>query len=164
MSSWNFFKLLISSVRKTQHRSSLEKRAMETAEVLASGLDLKIEIIPELREWGWGEWSNRAWADIKRDLEAMDLEKRYLFLPPGGESWKQVEERGRKALVQITSSDYRNVIIVAHGGALRILMPVLTDSPIETSFQYDFENCSITIFDWDGRKFREVRVNDISHL
>lgn len=158
---------VVSALQKHNHEiifSSPEKRAIETAEILAGGLDLNVETIPELRERNWGEWSDKAWDDIKHDLNAMTVDERYAFVPPGGESWEQVEKRGRQALRQITDSRAKDVIIVTHGGTLRILMPVLTGAPLESSFQYDFYNCSITIFNWDGKKFHEVWVNDISHF
>ena len=143
---------------------SPEKRAQETAEKLKQILKVQIAIVPELRERDWGDWSGRAWQDVRHMLQKMTLKARYAFIPPGGESWKQVETRAKEALQQILASGYVHPVIVTHGGMLRILMPVLTNSPIEKSFGYDFANGSLTVFEWSGRQFHEILINDISHL
>ena len=59
---------------------------------------------------------------------------------------------------------YQNVAIFTHGGALRGLMPILENAPKESSFQYNFNNASVTIFDYDDGKYTEIAVNDTSHL
>ncbi|MBI3420458.1 MAG: histidine phosphatase family protein [Candidatus Sungbacteria bacterium] len=144
--------------------SSPEKRAIETAGRIAQDFGLEVNALPEFRERDWGEWSGKTWADVEEKLNVMSLQRRYTFVPPGGESWQQAERRVKEGLRKITSSQHKNIAIVTHGGMLRILMPMLKDSPLETSFRYNFQNCSLTIFDWDGDRFHEVRVNDISHL
>ena len=94
----------------------------------------------------------------------MPLSKRYTFFPPQGESWQQMEMRLQKALNIILASSATVAAIVTHGGALRAIMPVLTNLPLESSFGHQFHNGSITIFDYDNGKYHQVKVNDTSHL
>jgi probable phosphoglycerate mutase len=144
--------------------SSPEIRAQETAKIIARALHIPVKTISELSERDWGDWSGKTWEEIKEALDLMSIEERYTFVPPRGESWKQAEERIGKALDTITSRKEKCVAIVTHNGVLRILMPILKNAPKESSLQYDFNNTSVTIFNYEDGKFSEVLVNDVSHL
>lgn len=143
---------------------SPEIRAKETAEIVSGELKIATEAIFNLRERDWGEWQGKSWAELKTVLDTMILEERYNFVPPGGESWKQLEERLKQSLTKITNGKELCVGIVTHGGSLRGLMPILKEQPLQTSLNYDFKNTSVTIFDYSGGKYIEVLENDISHL
>ena len=64
----------------------------------------------------------------------------------------------------ITKSDNKVVAVVMHGGALRALMPILKDLPKDNSFQYDFDNASITYFEYSNGKFKSILENSTEHL
>lgn len=93
----------------------------------------------------------------------MAIEDRYKFVPPNGESWEQMEDR-LKTAVRLIRSGEGTAAIVSHGGALRGLMPILKEEPLETSLGYDFKNASVTIFDDDGARLNVTLENDTSHL
>jgi broad specificity phosphatase PhoE len=144
--------------------SSPEQRAVETAEIIAKGLGIKLEILKELAERNWGEWEGRAWPEIEVVLKSMALEERHTFVPPNGEAWLQMEVRLKKALDNIKECGYDTVAVITHEGALRGVMPLLLNSPKESSFNYHFENASITSFEYKNGMFTELKVNDVSHL
>lgn len=145
--------------------SSKEKRAVQSAELLAQGLGLSTEAIDDMQERDWGELSGMAWSEIKATLDPMTLEERYTYIPPQGESWKEVEERLITVIGKILNDcPDKTVVVVTHGGAIRILMPYLLGAPKEESFKYDPDNASLTIFDHENGKFISVTVNDTSHL
>lgn len=137
---------------------SPEKRAIQSAQILSEKLNLKLIILEELRERNWGEWEGKTWEWIKEKLDKMNLEERYTFIPLSGESWKQMEQRLKKALNKITSakghssedSPLEAVAVVTHGGAMRGLMPILKNSPKEESFKYDFKNGEAVIIEIDS--------------
>lgn len=144
---------------------SPEKRAIESAGIIAKALDIQLPIIlPELLERQWGEWEGKPWEEVEKKLEKMTLDERYTFVPPHGESWEHMEGRLRKALREILENNGRNIAVVTHGGALRGLMPILKNAPKQISFIYQFHNASVTIFDYKNGKYIEKAVNDISHL
>jgi len=58
----------------------------------------------------------------------------------------------------------KKVVVVTHGGAIRTLMPHLLNVPLAESFKYDPKHLSFTIFDFDGKKFSKVCIDDTSHL
>lgn len=144
--------------------ASPERRARQTAEIIAAPLGLKVEVLPELSERSWGDWAGKPWADIEAKLHAMDLNERYNFVPPGGESWRQMEHRLRIALDNITASQAETVAVVTHGGALRALMPILKNQPKETSFTYDFQNASIAQFEYNNGRWESVSEDTAGYV
>lgn len=144
---------------------SSEKRAIESAEIIAKSLGLETPIVlPEFLERNWGDWEGKSWDEVEEKLSKMTLEERYTFIPPHGESWQQMEERLKQGLEKIINGKWKNIAVVTHGGALRGLIPILKNAPKQISFIYQFRNASITIFDYTNGEYKEVAVNDISHL
>lgn len=127
--------------------SSKEKRAIQSAKIISEKLNITLT---EKEVAG---------------MDKMSFEKRYTFYPPNGESWKEVEERLLKVLNEVLSSNTgKSVVLVTHGGTIRILMPTLLGVTKEESYKYDPDNASISIFDYDDNKFSKVAYNDTSFL
>ena len=144
---------------------SKELRAVESANILHNVLGAPLAQVDGFEERNWGVYVNKPWSEVKKILEPLTLEERFLYEPSEGESWKTTEERLIIALNKsIAKSNGRNMAIVTHGGAIRILMPYLLNVSREESFKYDPDNASVTEFDYDGEKFSNVRTNDTSHL
>ena len=92
----------------------------------------------------------------------MSLEERFTFVPPGGESWQQMEQR----LLGCVNSWQRlseSMAVVAHGGLLRALIPLLLDEPRESSFRYDLENASVSVFEMNGEGLEVLGLNEVGH-
>ena len=160
-------KALIAVCRRNNVRAlytSPEDRAQETANSIGQGLNLSPKILEDLHERRWGDWEGRNWQDVEQILSGMTLQERYTFVPPHGESWEQMEQRLQRAVEFIVAQGNGVSAIVTHGGALRGLMPMLQNKPKETSFSFNFNNASVSIFDEDNGKYKEVVVNDIAHL
>lgn len=154
---------LLQSNRAVQIFCSPEKRAIESAEILGKKLNLEPIILEEFRERNWGKWEGKNWDWIKQKLDKMGLDERYTFVPPDGESWKQMERRLKNGLSKIISHKFSQkgefskenpleavVAVVTHGGAMRGLMPILKNLPKEESFKYDFENGEAVIVNIDS--------------
>lgn len=102
-------------------------RAKETAEPIATALDVPLLVDPRLRELDVGRWSGLTRAEIvasDRDrllaFESGDLAVR----PGGGESRLELAERAR-AFAREVASRYPNEaqIVVTHLGIIRALAP-----------------------------------------
>ena len=93
------------------------KRAIQTAEIIGKYLDKSLIRIPGLNERSWGNLEGRFDSEIKKELG-----KRFDFIPPQGESYRDLERRVITALVQILKqSDNKTILIVTHGGAKEAL-------------------------------------------
>ena len=96
--------------------SSPLTRALETARLL--GLEPHPE--PRLIEMHWGEWEGRRLAELRSEIGAAMAanEARGLdFRPPGGESPRDVQERLKPLLAELSGP----TIFVTHKGVLRAL-------------------------------------------
>ncbi len=125
--------------------SSPETRAIETAKIIANGLQVSWSALDGLRERNWGTWEGKPWEEIKAVLDPMNLEERYTFTPPEGESWKQLDERLKASIEAILAGSEEAIAIITHEGALRALVTLLNNAPKETSFQLHFDNGSMTV-------------------
>jgi len=147
--------------------SSKEDRAFQSAEIISKKLGVPLRKVDGLEERNWGDYAGLSFQEIKEKagMDRMTFEERYTFNPPKGESWKETEERLLKTLNEILSNNVgKNVILVTHGGSIRIYMPTLLGVNKEESYKYDPDNASISVFDFDGDKFSEVVYNNTSHL
>ena len=165
----------IDQIKKTAERlrefnpvkvySSKEIRAVQSGELLAEAITIPFETIEGLQERNWGDFSGKSWEEVRKVLDPMNLEERYKYIPPNGESWEVFENRLISSIESLLQKHKdENIIIVTHGGAIRALMPHLLNTPKEESFRYNPDNASITVFDYDNGKYLEVLVNDTGHL
>jgi broad specificity phosphatase PhoE len=144
--------------------SSPEARAIETAEIVASGINKPIEVIVGLAERNWGQWGGKNWEEIENNLKKMTIEERYNFIPPSGESWKEMDDRLKKVIDRLVNGPEENVAIITHEGTLRALITLLNKAPKASSLSLHFNNASITMFENTNSKFTQQTINDISHL
>jgi broad specificity phosphatase PhoE len=134
--------------------SSKEKRATESAQIIAKELGIASDIIEGMQERNWGDFSGNTWEEILKILQPMSLEERYLYIPPSGESWKQFESRLIQAInVLLSQNKNKTIVVVSHMGAIRALMPYLLGLPKEESFKYEPGNASVVVFNHDNGKF-----------
>lgn len=130
-------------------------RAARTAEIIVDGR-YPVIVDPDLREIHYGVLQGVSYSDAGRILEPHGL----------AEAWESGEiHRGRKALpegeslrqfrvrssrfVQRLDSNYgdspdADVLIVAHGGKLAVLLTVLLGIPARSRFSFRFANCAVT--------------------
>jgi broad specificity phosphatase PhoE len=129
--------------------SSPLMRARETMELLRSelGLDPKAYAIDDrLAEISYGEWEGFTLAEIQaRDpgvLQRREREK-WDFLPPGGESYREVAKRVAAWYATVT----RDTVVAAHGGVARALMANFHILPEEEATHADIPHGVVYVFD-----------------
>lgn len=154
--------------------SSPLKRAIETSEIMASKLELGIDIVENLREIEVGaledspgsasDWSSyrrviRDWFDGRHDSRF-----------PGGESYNELWARTRDGLLAITGeADDSWILIVGHGGLFTVTMKdICPQIDVKWLRSALVDNCGITIIDLkrkDGDlQGRLVEWNSHDHL
>jgi broad specificity phosphatase PhoE len=110
------------------------RRARQTAEIVAQLLALPIAAErDDLRELNVGdldgrndEQSWRVYDGVLAAWRAGQLDTRF----PGGESCAELHRRVAAAIAAVTGpADGKVTVIVAHGGALRMCLPLLTGDP-----------------------------------
>lgn len=102
------------------HTSHL-RRALETAEFVATRIGIEPTVDPRLAEARMGEWEGR----LKRDLERERPEQWAAwrrggagFRFPGGESLPELQERVLAALAEVRAGPLP-ALVICHGGSIR---------------------------------------------
>ncbi|MES2471126.1 MAG: histidine phosphatase family protein [Patescibacteria group bacterium] len=124
--------------------SSPEHRAAQTMNICTSKHPCITTIVKELESRNWGDWTGKPWSFADEILSKLSVMERYALRPPNGETWEEMEQRIRKALVMMTASDADKIGIITHGGILRALMPIITTNGIEEGIRYSFTNGNVT--------------------
>jgi broad specificity phosphatase PhoE len=100
---------------------SNQRRALETAEIVAEALGLEPRVDARLAEGDWGDWQGRLVDDIQREEPerwAAFIASKPDFRFPGGESLAEHMERTWAALDDVASGPLP-ALVVCHGGTIR---------------------------------------------
>lgn len=129
-------------------------RSRETMEIVrtAMGLDpTGYRVDERLKELTFGEWEGFTYRDIERvnpGWVAQRLADKWLFQPPGGESYEMLSKR----IVAWLETVDRPTLVVSHGGVGRVLRAhLLKLDPLRTVIE-DFPHTGI--FLWRGGEGR----------
>lgn len=148
--------------------SSDLKRAMVTAELIASGRGVEIITCPELRECNYGvaegltfEEIGRHYPELWESIVNFSLELNF----PGGESFEGFIGRAIKFLDRLKKhTEEQTILIVSHGGPLRVLVCDLLGIDQSHWPQIRFDNASLSIVETNPRRVILSLLNDTSHL
>lgn len=101
------------------------RRCLETARAVLAGSPLQPEILPELREIDFGDWEGKTFEETQTSNQACiqhwaKFDPAFCF--PGGERLADFISRVKRAAKQISSSPHSSVVVVTHGGVIRLLI------------------------------------------
>jgi broad specificity phosphatase PhoE len=109
------------------------------------------QIFDDLRELSFGDWEGLTKEQCQsRTPEAYAAwdQDAYLNAPPGGESARMVRNRVVRFLLRIEAesdeSHTTDILVVAHGGQLRIMLTVLLNLPLAACRSFVFSNCGLS--------------------
>jgi len=149
-------------------------RAEETAEIIREELNNQSLICQKregLRETDFGDLTMMTDDAIKIEYREF-MEGRYFveddWAYPGGESGQEVWKRAKEVLDEITAKDNENVVVVTHGGTIRVLLAGLFQGSQKDRllFAKTFERGSLSelYYDKKDNRFYLERLNDFAHL
>ena len=143
------------------------KRAVQTAQVIASGRDVELVICEELREMDFGELEGLTLEEIRQRRPEFDWwtgrDADMQF--PQGESVRRVASRvGPFAGRLERHAEGETVLIVAHGGTLRALICLLLGLDLEHWWQIALDSASLTVVDTYPERTVLSLLNDVCHL
>ncbi|MGD8997047.1 MAG: alpha-ribazole phosphatase [Anaerolineae bacterium] len=143
-------------------------RALETATAIAAFHDAHIQADPRLREIAFGDWEGLTSEEIKEQnpglLTAWHDDPLHAS-SPGGETLNQVAHRARAALAEITARNPdRTVLIVAHGGILRVLVCLALEVSPAAYWRFRFGLASLSEVSIRQTGATLNTLNDTSHL
>jgi alpha-ribazole phosphatase len=167
----------IEQARKLQARLAKEEikaifastlsRALATAEIIAAGRNIKITTSEELCECNFGFAEGLTFSEIEKLYPELAAElaawKAVSF--PGGETLDQLNERVKsfiKNLEPFQPDD--TIVIVSHGGPLRLLICNLLGLDISHWQQFRLDRGSLNILETYPQTAIITLLNDVTHL
>lgn len=125
-------------------------RCMETAKAVLGTSGLPMETIHELREIDFGTWEKLTF----KQVEAIDPEgvQRWLkfdrqFAFGNGERIGAFFSRVKRIAARIASAPENTILVVTHGGVIRLLLCHYLQLPLKHYFRFEIGPASITTLD-----------------
>ena len=144
--------------------SSSLARAAETAAAIGSASAIAVEHDRRLIEIGQGDWEGRTHDEIAVTDAARYASWRATdALPPGGETIEHTIDRLEAALGEVADVA-GTVVVVCHGGTIRVLARMLLDLSASRSWALDVDNASVSTVTHVRGRWRLDRWNDTAHL
>ena len=127
--------------------ASERQRARTTAAAIARPHLLPVELWPELNEVDFGRWENKKYADLSPGDRKLFLAWRcnpWRASPPGGESARRLHRRVARAWRRLAGFPPGRVVVVAHGGSVRMLLALALGVPLAQVLRWDLSPASMT--------------------
>ncbi len=122
-------------------------RAQQTAELIATTAGLKVETDPSLREINFGLWEERTFNEI----ESADPQQTQqwcndplAFTFPNGDSVAEFIQRMRIYMQRLKTTDDQHILLVTHGGVIRILLTLLLQLEPQQQFKFEIGRGSLS--------------------
>ena len=131
------------------------RRTRESAEIIADVLGRQIEVEPGFAEMEFGAWDGLTFAEVGErhpgDLQAWLGST--AVAPPGGESFRIVQERVLAGLDRVLDTHAgRTVVVVSHVTPIKILVAHALEAPLEAVFKMELTAASVTVLSWYGER------------
>ena len=145
-------KILEEGYKFSKIYSSLQRRAVKTAEILSLATNLDYISIEGLEEMNLGKWEGLSWTDVKEKYQ-MEYEQWYInrryTRTPRGESYQDLLERVLAVIHKIINENCEDVVIVTHSAVIMSIQCYITNTPFDEMMKFKTENTSITELDSD---------------
>lgn len=147
--------------------SSPLRRALKTAEVIAAPHNLVVITAPELIDFDYGQWQGMSHDAVKQKYKRLYqkwLKNPHLVTMPGGESLAEVRKRAMRLIRQLMARHYESVVLVSHRVVLKVMILALLGLDNSHFWNIKLDNCAITTFSYEDKRFVLTRHNDTSFL
>jgi broad specificity phosphatase PhoE len=146
--------------------SSPLQRTRETAEILSERLALPVLYREDVIEIDYGEWTGLTFDEIRKDERwQMWNRSRSIAAVPGGESWRQVQERVVGALFDLRQAHPDgSVAIVSHGDVIRAALLFAFGMPLDFYSRIEVAFASLSTIRLDVAGIRVSGLNEWPRL
>lgn len=142
-------------------QSSPQRRAQQSASILAWHFGLPVEIAPEVDEIDYGEWTSRAFAELEGNTRWNRWNtRRSAGRPPGGESMRVLQERMVQYLEQLRCAQADGaIVIVSHAEPIRAALLYYSRTPLDNFLSIEVDPASISTLAVNRAGIRISRIN-----
>jgi broad specificity phosphatase PhoE len=142
------------------------QRTRETAEIIAVRLGLPVVCRDALIELDFGEWTGLGFEQVRADPRWPPWQScRSIAAIPGGESWRQVQERVVGALFDLRRSHPdASVVVVSHGDVIRAGLLFALGMPLDFYARIEIGIASLSTIRIDDFGIRVLALNERPRL
>ncbi len=147
-------------------------RTRQTAKVICKKLDVDYKVDERLRErMNWGDKKDQTFEDFIEEWVKTNIDRDYV--PISGDSSRKTGFRIEAVIKdQIQENSVKNLVLITHGGAIiDFLRNVFTETELNNTYDKFIDNldsvikeCSVTIVEFNNRKFKLLSLATIDHL
>lgn len=139
-------------------------RAHQTASAIAAALDTTLEIDERFIELDYGDFDGKAMHDIPDETWAL-WRRDPSFVPPGGESLRDLDARVWPALEELAHhAKDADVVVVSHVSPIKSAVTWALGTGPESTWRCALDRASITTLSIGVRGPSLTGFNDVSHL
>ena len=147
--------------------SSPLKRAVQTAEAIASHHGLDVEIAPSLNDMDFGEWQGLSVQEVEgrfNELFAAWVSDPHRVRMPSGENLDDVCQRALAVVNQLVDKHEGTVVLVSHRVVNKVLICALLGLDNSHFWDVRLDTCGITTFEFTDGRFVLAEHNNTSFL
>ena len=147
--------------------SSPLRRAVKTAEIIASRHGLKVEIAPGLIDFDCGKWQGLSLQEVKDKYKKLYAEWRqnpHQVKMPDGETLDEVRKRALTVVNEVIAEHKGIIALVAHRVVNKVLICALLGLDNSHFWNIRQDNCGTTTFAHESGRFILTKHNDTSYL
>jgi len=133
-------------------QSSPQRRALQSAGIIAARCQLAVEIVPGFDEIDMGLWTGAKFADLASDKAWQRWnEKRGSTRPPGGESMAALQRRVIRHVERLRGQD-ATIVIVSHAEPIRAALMYYLRMPLDRFHSVAIDPASISTISLQGSR------------
>ncbi len=147
--------------------SSPLRRALKTAEMIASYHKLEVEIAPGLIDFDYGKWQGLSHQEVKhryKELYAEWMKNPHRIKMPNGESLSDVRERALSVVDEAVAKHEGTIALVSHRVVNKVLICALLGLDNSHFWNIRQDTCGTTTFSYINQHFVLTKHNDTSYL
>jgi broad specificity phosphatase PhoE len=142
-------------------QSSPQRRAQQSASILAWHFGLPVEIVPDVDELDYGEWTSQAIADLEGDTRWNRWNtRRSTSHPPGGEGMQALQQRMVQHIEQVRRAQADGtIVIVSHAEPIRAALLYYSRTSLDNFLSIEVDPASVSTLAVDRTGIRISRIN-----
>tara|TARA_Y100000310_G_scaffold342902_1_gene448157 strand:- start:2076 stop:2669 length:594 start_codon:yes stop_codon:yes gene_type:complete len=142
------------------------ERCKETISPLLEKNNIPLKVVEDLMEIDWGEFTGKPIYLREKYILENNIENKFKFKYPGGESFDEMKERVINFLNKIIIKEKgKTILLVTHSAPKRVLIMELLKKDIKHYEELKPHNTAMTIFQIEDNGNHQAKIiNSINHL